>query len=449
MDTNDLSFVEHAYTNDHLWNTLEDLVTVGSRMAGTEGERRGTDVLEQTFAEIGNRSAVVDEFTIPGWQQGNATAQVVSRSDEIDAAHEIVPLSGTTSADITAPLVDLGHGLPRDFEAADTDGAIVMTTSHTPSGEDRSYHRLDKYVQALEADAAGFIYSNYRKGCLPLAGEIGWHSRLSSIPAVGVSAEVHNRLARYCRDESPHVRLQVECERGQTTSQNVQTVIGPDEGKEVLLTAHVDTYEISEGARDNGVGCALVAEVGRLLTQLPETLSHPVRLIVFGAEEIGMRGAYHWAETHDLENVKCVINVDGAGDTRDLRLMTNGFESMEDPFEVVTEQLAVPLRTESEPNTTTDGWPFAAEGVPAVTVASDRQGSGRGWGHTHADTLDKLDPRVLRDLAIVLAGVVIDCASDEFAPNNVSPAAVRRAIDPQTQKRMRTLGQLPAESQAE
>lgn len=449
MNTNKLSYVEHAYTTDHLWNTLEEVVTVGSRMAGTNGERRGTEVLERTFADIGDRSTVVDEFTIPGWQRGSATVAVPSRSEEIAADHEIVPLAGTTSADITAPLVDLGHGLPSDFETADTDGAIVMTTSHTPNDSERSYHRLDKYVQALEADAAGFVYSNYRTGCLPLAGEVGWHSRPSAIPAVGVSAEVSDRLARYCRDGSPRVRLQVACERGPATSRNVETVIGPDEGREVLLTAHVDTYEISEGARDNGVGCALVAEIGRLLTHVSGTLSHPVRLVVFGAEEIGMRGAYHWVETHDLENVKCVINVDGAGDTRDLRLMTNGFDSMETPFDTVTERLSVPLRTESEPNTTTDGWPFAAEGVPAVTVASDRQGSGRGWGHTHADTLDKLDPRVLRDLAIVLTGVVRECASDEFSPNAVSPSTVRRAIDARTEKRMRTLGQLPAESRTE
>lgn len=80
-----------------------------------------------------------------------------------------------------------------------------------------------------------------------------------------------------------------------------------------------------------------------------------------------------------------------------------------------------------------------------MTVASDRRGSGRGWGHTHADTLDKLDPRVLRDLAIILTAVVVACVNDDFRVSGKSPSSVLSTLDERTEKRMRTLGQLPLE----
>ena len=445
MDAERVELIGRAHGSDHLWTTLETLVDGGSRMAGSGGERRGAAVLERRFAELDPDRVHTEEFPIPGWRRGGASIRVPSRGAGIDAEHEILPLPGTPEADVSADLVDLGHGRPDDFEDAPTDGAIVMVSSHTPPDADRPLHRLDKFVSALESGAAGFVYGNHSEGCLPLTGEVGWHSRPASIPAVGVSAEVRHRLARWCRDGPETVRMQVDCRTEPATSRNVQTVVGPDRGREVLVTAHVDSYELGEGARDNGVGCALVAEIGRLLSRFGGNLDTPVRLVVFGAEEIGMYGASHWVETHDTEAVKCVVNVDGAGDTRDLRLMANGFEGMVAPFEAATDRLGVPLRTEHVANTTTDGWPFAAAGVPAVTVASDRHGTGRGWGHTHADTLDKLDSRVLRDLAITLTMVVLECVDDGFRIRHRSPAAVLDGVPPETKHRMRVLCQLGSE----
>lgn len=60
-----------------------------------------------------------------------------------------------------------------------------------------------------------------------------------------------------------------------------------------------------------------MAEVGRLLSRV-ETLKSPVRLVIFDAEERGMHGAYDWVAGHDLNDVRCVINVYGTGDTREL-----------------------------------------------------------------------------------------------------------------------------------
>jgi len=51
-----------------------------------------------------------------------------------------------------------------------------------------------------------------------------------------------------------------------------RAALGPDTDEAVLLLAHYDAHDVGEGALDNGCGCALVAEVGRLLATVEDDL---------------------------------------------------------------------------------------------------------------------------------------------------------------------------------
>ncbi|MEF8757104.1 MAG: M28 family peptidase [Halobacteriales archaeon] len=405
-----------AYTNSVAWDLLSDLVGVGNRMAGQSGEREGAGLVADAFEDAGLREVEIDEFEIPGWWRGESMLTVEGeRTEEYAADHDVIALPGTPSGTGEGELVDVGYGTEAEFEAADLDGKIAMARSDMPGDADRWRHRMEKYADAYEAGAVGFVFRNHVEGCLPPTGEIGYHSRPGPIPAVGISKELGERLARECATGDPTATLEVECRNEPATSRNVEGVVGPDTDREVLVTAHVDAHDIAEGANDNGAGSALVAEVGRLLAraEADDVLDTRVRLITFGSEEIGLYGAYHWAETHDIGDVKAVINVDGAGNSRNLRVGTNGFENFEDAFEAVTDGYDAPLSTDDTVSPHGDQWPFVQEGVPAVMASTTSEGEGRGWGHTHADTLDKLDPRDLREVAIQLATVAAEVASDE------------------------------------
>jgi len=227
----------------------------------------------------------------------------------------LIALPGTPSEALEAELVDVGYGL-LDEIGPGVDGKIVMARSDTPNDHDRFVHRIEKYAKAHESGAIGFVFRNHVKGYLPPTGEIGKPTRPGPILAVGVSAEVGTRLARIVATESPTVRLNVDCRNGPATSPNVEAVLGPGSDREVLVTAHVDAHDVSEGANDNGVGCALLAETARLLTQVEDQLETAIRVIAFGAEEIGAFGSTHWVESRDLDTVKGVVNIDGAGGFR-------------------------------------------------------------------------------------------------------------------------------------
>ncbi len=435
-----------AQTSDFGWGVLTELVDVGNRMAGQEGEAEGARVVRDAFERAGLREATIEEFDIPGWWRKNVTLHVDSPHPRTHTgSHEVISLPGSPSGTVTAEVVDVGAGSYDDFErvATNIDGAIVMASSQNPESVTRWIHRMEKYANAATEGAVGFVFRNHIEGALPPTGEVGYNNRPGPIPAVGVSSEVGARLERYAASGKTEVTIDSQCRNEPATSRNVEAVLGPDEGETVLVTAHVDAHDISDGALDNGTGSALVAEIGRLLTAVEDELDHPVRFVTFGSEEIGLRGAYHWAETRNLDDVKCVLNIDGAGSSRNLWVSTNGFVALADVFEEVTDEFDAPLSTTDTISPHGDQWAFVQEGVPAVMAGSTSDTSGRGWGHTHADTLDKLDSRDFRDLATLLAETVFRLADADVTVESKSREVIRDSIDEGYVQELKTGGRWP------
>ena len=420
--------VGDAYTSTHSWELLRDLVDIDNRMAGQEGEAEGAELVEAAFEEHGLREVSTDSFAIPGWWRGSCSLRVeADRTHTFDERYQLVELPGTPSGEVGAEIADVGHGLPEDFEERDLNGKIVMASSSTPDDYGRWVHRGEKYGAAAKAGAAAFLFRNHIEGCLPPTGSVGDHDGPGPIPAVGVSKELGDRLVRYCEDGPIDARLSVECRNEPAESRNIEAVVGPDTDEEVLLTAHVDGHDVGKAANDNGVGTVLVSEVGRLLSRIEGDLETQVRLLVFGAEEVGLYGAYHWVATHDRDRVKCIVNIDGAGYSRNLDIYTHGFDAIGAAFEEVSDDLSVPIEVSSGIRPHSDHWPFVQEGIAGAQARSTAEGSGRGWGHTHGDTLDKLDLRDLRDLAVCLASGVRKLAEGGREVEPKSVAEVREA----------------------
>ncbi|MFB6300475.1 MAG: M28 family peptidase [Halobacteriales archaeon] len=432
-----------AYTNSRAMDVLTDITEIGNRMAGQNGERAGAEVIRDAFEAADLRAVEINEFDVAGWWRGDSSIEVdAGRSPRFESDHQIIALPGTPSGDVEAQLLDLDYGLPEDMDDG-IEGKIVMARSDTPDDHDRWIHRMEKYATAADHGAVGFVFRNHVEGCLPPTGEIGDHDRPGPIPAVGVSKETGARLARYCEGGEPTARLGVDCRNAPSTSQNVEAVVGPDTESEVLVTAHIDAHDIAEGAGDNGAGSTLVAEIGRLLKAAEDDLDTRVRLVTFGAEEIGLCGAYHWVDTHDNDAVKAVINIDGAGNSRTPRVRSYEFEPMTTAFETVGEDLDVPVEVDDELSPHSDAWPFVEEGIPTVTAGSVSEAEGRGWGHTHADTLDKIDSRDLRALAISLATAAMTVAEDDRSIPHKERTAIREAIDEGYEQELKVIGRWP------
>ncbi|MDS0300087.1 M28 family peptidase [Halogeometricum sp. S1BR25-6] len=438
--------VGDTYRSTVGWDLIADLEDLNDRMPGHEGERTGADLVAEAFEDVGLDDVTFAEFPIPVWRRGEAALTVThgDRETTFARSHELVELPGTPSGDVTGELVDVGYGLPEDFEDVDLTGDIAMASSVTPDDYGRWVHRSEKYRYAAESGAAGFVFYNHIDGSLPPTGSIGDLNGPGPIPAVGMSKEAGARLQRYCEDGAVEADLTVDCETGRGTSRNVEATVGPDTDETVLFTAHVDGHDVGTAANDNGFGTAMVVEVGKMLARVADELETKVRLVVFGAEETGLYGSYYWSHTHDLDEVKCVLNVDGAGYSRQLEIHDHGFEEISEAFDAVSDEYEIPVRTESQLRPHSDHWPFVQRGVAGAQGRSSSDGNDRGWGHTHSDTMDKLDVRDLRDMSILCAAGVARLAREDVTVDHVDDAEIRAAcIDDDFDVGMKATGTWP------
>jgi Zn-dependent M28 family amino/carboxypeptidase len=410
-----------TFTSDAGWNHLETLVDIGNRMAGSEGERRAAEATRDALADAGARNARLETFEIQGWTRGESAIRVNGTETAC------IALPRSPSAEATGEFVDLGYGLPEDFTERDIEGNVVMAASDVPDHHDRFVHRSEKYHRAVAGGAAAFVFRNHVPGQLPPTGSVsGAESPIGEIPAVGVSKEVGTRLGR--RYDGETVSVAVEADIHDVESQNVHAELGPQSDERVLVTSHVDAHDIAEGAMDNGAGTAMVVELARALERREDELDMTVEFVAFGAEEVGLRGSEYLAEETDLGTVKTVLNNDGVVAGRTLSLVTHGFDELEMVAEGVAERFDHPITTVPKQGPHSDHWPFARWGVPSYHVKSDT-GPDRGWGHTHADTLDKLESRTFREQAILLTALAVELTRDEFAVAHTEPEDIAAALE--------------------
>ena len=432
-------WIGETFTSDAGWNHLLDLVDVGDRMAGSEGERDAAELTRDALEAAGARNAHLEEFDVQGWTRGTSEVRAGGTTQDCIA----LPRSPDETA--TGELVDLGYGLPEDFEAADVEGKVVMVATNVPEYYDRFVHRREKYYYAVEGGAAAFVFKNHVEGCLPPTGSVGTaDAPIGDVPAVGVSKEVGARLARRFGGEarsasnrsggrSPRdgdeVEVAVAADVHDATSQNVHAELGPDTDDAVLVTSHVDAHDIAEGAMDNGAGTAMVVEMARALAAREDELDTKVRFVAYGAEEVGLDGSEYDAGKADLDSIKAIVNNDGVVRGRTLSFFTHGFDALAEAAEGVGEDFDHPVKTIPEQGPHSDHWPYVQWGVPGYHVMSETGDEGRGWGHTYADTLDKLEQRDLREQAILLTELTVRLADGEFEVERKEPEEIAAALE--------------------
>jgi Zn-dependent M28 family amino/carboxypeptidase len=221
-------------------------------------------------------------------------------------------------------------------------------------------------------------------------------------------------------------------------------VLGPDTDEEVLVTSHVDGHDIAEGALDNGAGTAIVVQAAVALAAREDDLDTRVRFVAFGSEEVGLDGSTHYVETHDLDRVKAVLNNDGDGRARDLRVVSHHFDELGAAAERVADRLDNPIDVVPRLGPHSDHWPFVQRGVPGVQLRSVTGSRGRGWGHTAADTYDKVDPRDVRTQAILVADLAADVASEDVEiPHKEESEIARRLEEEDLAAGMKVIGDWP------
>ncbi|MBI4641825.1 MAG: M28 family peptidase [Candidatus Tectomicrobia bacterium] len=407
------------------FETMDNLLILcdefGSRFGGTEGERQAAEYMVGKLKEYGLENAKLEEFDYYGWIRGPASLQVASPlSREVPC----ISLPYSPPADLEASLVNIKEGTPAEFERLHEQiaGKIVMANTRTPQSLGRWMHRSEKYNRSVVAGAVGFIWMQHLEGLGPETGSITGN-REALIPGVSVAKEWGDFLARILEKKGEiRLRLKTQDETRLMKSWNVVAElkgrVAPDEM--VVIGAHYDGHDISQGAEDPASGTVVVLEAARVLAKIADRLERTVRFIAFGNEETGLIGSREYVKAHmsELSKMRFMLNLDSAGGARSRKgIVLNSWPELDSFFRDAAKEMGAMMPVGQKTSAFSDHYPFFLEGVPTGSMGdTEAPQTGRGFGHTHWDMADKVHISNLREAAANVARVVLRIANEKDWP---------------------------------
>ena len=434
-DDVDKRIASEIYTSSEPLDNLKILCDVyGSRFAGTTGDFDSVKFMVEKLKSYGIESARYESYTIPGWKRGPAKLTVVNPvSREIDC----ISLPHSIAGRVEGKLVWLRDGAIESYEKMknEIDGNIVMVSSANPIGMNRPLHRSEKFLRSVLAGAKGWIFMNQYPAYGPQTGSVS-----AIIPSVSVSYEDGMYLARTL-ERTGDVRLRIETtdkNMDVTTYNVVADIQGTSNSKEyVVVGSHYDGHDISQGAEDPASGAVVVMEIARNLQAVKNNLKRRVRCICFGAEEIGLYGSYNYVAMHrdEMNDIRFMLNLDSGGSKGKKGVILHDFPELEPFLAKAASEMKAELPTFQRVGPYSDHWPFFLKSVPCGSGGDPeviRTSTGRGFGHSKFDTVDKVELDYLRLAAANYTRLLFRIANaEDWKPRRKSEKEIHEFIKEQ------------------
>ena len=302
-------------TTGEMYYLLEDLCkNIGPRLSGSEGAERAVAWAKEVMEGYGFDRVYLQEVMVPHWERGDP--EQVRIVDVEDGMIELRALAiggsvPTAPTGITAPVVVV-HSIEEVEELGRDaiEGKIVFYNrafDQTVIGTGAGYggavgQRSAGPSQAAKFGAVGVVIrsvaSNFDDA--PHTGGLRYLSDVERIPAAALGFQSADRLVRVL-EEQPDARLFMHISSKWHPDALSHNVIGEIRGSErpdeiILVGGHLDSWDVSEGAHDDGAGSVHAIGVLRTFMKLGIRPRHTIRAVLFMNEENGLRGGIKYAE---------------------------------------------------------------------------------------------------------------------------------------------------------
>jgi carboxypeptidase Q len=390
---------------------------IGGRVTGTAAGMEARGFIERLLNGYGLANVHEEAFDLLGWERGPFTCEITAPRHVVMHAVALANTSSTPQGGIEAEVIDVGYGYLDEIDRLGeaVKGAFALATAGALPGR-RWMHRSEVMAALAERGAAGLLYQTTKPGNLPMTG-MCWEGGVSPLPGAGISFEDGEWMRRsFARGERVRVRIRMTNLIGPATSANVVGEIPGRTNEYVLVGAHLDSWDLGQGAVDNGTGTVVLLEAARALSALGIEPRATIRFVFFMGEELGLVGARAYAADHEKDLFQCraMINCDMEGTPLGVRVMGNEYANPY--FEGLLQDLPGFELTEglsNRPGIYGDHQPFLMRGVPVVSPRSRLEDECWEYYHTSADTYDKLTFKQLDLAAAFVAVLALELASTE------------------------------------
>ncbi|HHM21148.1 MAG TPA: peptidase M28 family protein [Bacteroidetes bacterium] len=285
---------------------------IGGRLSGSPQAAAAVEYTRQVLDTLGLDSVWLQPVMVPYWIRGEKEIVRVASSAAGSFTLNALALGnsvGTGKNGIVAEVVEV-HGLEEVKNLGQAiEGKIVFfnrrldpTQLNTFSAYGRAVdQRVFGAVEAARFGAVGVVVRSMASGLddIPHTGSVAYKEGVEKIPAVAISTNDAELLSRLLRLDPVQVFVKTDCRflEDQISYNVIGEIRGSEYPEEIILTGgHLDSWDVGEGAHDDGAGCVQSMEVLRILKQLHYRPRRTLRCVLFMNEENGLRGGRHYGK---------------------------------------------------------------------------------------------------------------------------------------------------------
>ena len=382
---------------------LEELTdTIGPRLSGSPGAAAAVQWALAKFKQDG-LAAHLEAVKVPHWVRGEERGEILPQPGVVGHPLALAALGNGVGGDVTGEVIE-ARSIEEIAALGEKARGKVLFLNHT-MGTKGGYGdwvelRGRGPAAAAKVGAAGVLLRSLATTSLrsphtgvTLAGDG------PLVPAAAIATEDAAQIHRLLQRGPVRVHFTLGCRM--LPDADSANVVGEVRGREkpdeiVLLGAHLDSWDLADGANDDGAGVVMMMEAGRLIAQLPQAPRRTVRIVLFMNEENGSAGGKGYAAAHAAELGKHVAALEAdAGAARPTAIQVHaapGGAALLQPWLLPLETLG--LSASDGDTGGADIGPLGLAGVPFVGVSVD----GTHYfdiHHSAADTFDKIDPEAL------------------------------------------------------
>ena len=285
---------------------------IGPRLSGSANAQKAVEATAQMLRDAGADTVYLQPCIVPHWVRGDkekATARYKGGRKNLNVC-ALGGSVGTGGKTITAEVVEVQSFYELEkMKPEDVKGKIVffnyaMKPELISGGYgDAVRYRIGSPVAAAKMGAiASMIRSvTHAMDDNPHTGTTHYNDSFPKIPALACSTNDAVWLSNLLKEQKTGIRLSIKTASETLPDVESYNVVGEIKGTEKpdeIITAggHLDSWDLAEGANDDGTGCMQAVEMIRTMKALSLKPKRTIRAVMFMNEENGARGAAKYAE---------------------------------------------------------------------------------------------------------------------------------------------------------
>ena len=404
--------IDAATNSDFAYQRLAQLCdTFGPRFSGTTNLEAAIDWILAQMKKDGLENVHGEKVMVPHWVRGAESAEMLSpRARRLP----MLGLGGsiaTPPEGITAEVLVVRSFADLTQRAAEAVNKIVLfNVPYTTYGDTVAIRRSG----AIEAARAGGAVASLIRSVTPFSmqsphtGSMSYDAAVRKIPHAAITVEDAAMMQRMQdRGEKIVVRLSMSAETlpGVPSSNIVAEITGREKPEEiVLVSGHIDSWDVGQGAMDDGGGAIAAWEAARVMHDLGLRPRRTVRVVLWTNEENGLAGARGYEQLHRGEMARHVVAIESdRGTFKPQGFSFVGGDAARNMIQALVEPLACIGATKIfDEGSESDVGVLRRDNVPLLALVDDET-KYFWYHHSDGDTLDKLDPRELSACAAAMA----------------------------------------------